>query len=45
LMQNLGKQTAFLLFEEGKKVKLPFSITWHETLAKEITEILEVKGS
>lgn len=39
--QNLGDQTAYLMFEGGKKVKLPFAITWNETLAKGIQEILE----
>jgi DNA polymerase-3 subunit alpha len=38
---NLGDEEATLLFEGGKKVKLPFKISWHETLAKEINEILE----
>ncbi len=39
---NLGDQTAFLIFEEGKKkVKLPFKISWTESLAKEIALILE----
>ncbi len=41
--ENLGDQTAFLLFEGGKKVKLPFQISWNETLAKGISEILEAK--
>ena len=38
---NLGDQTAFLMFEGGKKVKLPFQISWNETLAKSINEVLE----
>lgn len=41
LTNNLGVETATLLFEGGKKIKLPFNISWHETLAKEINEILE----
>lgn len=40
---SLGDQTAYLLFEGGKKVKLPFQIAWNETLAKGISEILEAK--
>ena len=40
LTENLGDQTAYLVFT-GKKVKLPFSISWNETLAKEISSILE----
>lgn len=49
--QNLGDQTAILLFESGttggsgKKVKLPFGISWNETLAKGIAAILENKVS
>lgn len=49
--QNLGDQTAILLFESGtpggsgKRVKLPFGITWNETLAKGIAAILENKVS
>jgi len=39
--QNLGDQTGYLVFEEGKKIKLPFQVAWNETLAKQITEILE----
>ncbi len=42
LTNNLGDQTAFLIFEGKKKVKLPFKIAWHETLAKEIGSILEL---
>lgn len=41
LTQNLGVQTAYLVFEAGKKIKLPFKISWNETLAKQIAEILE----
>lgn len=43
LTQNLGPQTGFLVFEGGKKIKLPFKIIWNETLAKQIAEILENK--
>jgi DNA polymerase-3 subunit alpha len=41
LTQNLGAQTAYLVFEKGKKIRLPFKITWNETLAKQIAEIIE----
>ena len=41
LTANQGDQTAILMFEGGKKVKLPFQISWNETLAKEISVILE----
>jgi DNA polymerase-3 subunit alpha len=37
---NLGDQTGFLVFEGGKKVRLPFKIAWNETLAKAIAETL-----
>ncbi len=43
LTQNLGAQAGYLVFEGGKKIKLPFKIIWNETLAKQITEILENK--
>ena len=42
LTQNLGNQTAYLMFEGGKKIKLPFKITWTERLAHEILEAIEV---
>ena len=41
LTENIGEQTAILVFEGGKKIKLSFKISWNETLAKQITEILE----
>lgn len=41
LTNNLGDQTAYLVFEGKKKVKLPFKITWNENLAKEISAVLE----
>ncbi len=47
LMANQGNQTAILMFDSesggsgGKKVKLPFQIAWNETLAKEISGVLE----
>ena len=41
LTENLGDQTAYLLFEGNKKIKLPFKIAWGETLAKGIANILE----
>jgi len=43
LTANLGAQTAYLVFEGGKKIRLPFKIIWNETLAKLIAEILENK--
>ncbi|MCX6704529.1 MAG: OB-fold nucleic acid binding domain-containing protein, partial [Candidatus Woesebacteria bacterium] len=43
LTQNLGGQSGYLVFEGGKKIKLPFKIIWNETLAKQIAEILENK--
>lgn len=49
LTQNLGDQTAYLVFGGdgggGKRVRLPFKITWNETLAKEITHILESQAA
>ncbi|MGA2910721.1 MAG: DNA polymerase III subunit alpha [Candidatus Microgenomates bacterium] len=45
LTDRLGEETAFLMFEGGKKVRLPFKIAWNETLAKEISDILESKPS
>ncbi len=41
LTQNLGDQTAILMFAGGKKVKLPFKIIWDETVAKSINAIFE----
>ncbi len=41
LTGNLGDQTGYLVFEGGKKIKLPFRIVWNETLAKQIAEIIE----
>lgn len=41
LTQNLGDQMGYLMFENGKRVKLPFRIAWNETLAKGIAGILE----
>jgi len=41
LTQNLGDQTGYLVFEGGKRVKLPFKIAWNERLAKEISQIIE----
>lgn len=47
LTNNLGDQTAYLIFDSHtggagrKKIKLPFKIAWNETLAKEISNILE----
>ena len=44
LTGNLGDQTAYLVFEGGRRVKIPFTIVWNETLAKQISEILENNG-
>jgi DNA polymerase-3 subunit alpha len=41
LTQNLGEQTVYLVFPAGKNIRLPFKISWNETLAKQISEILE----
>lgn len=41
LTSNLGDQTAYLIFAGGKRVRLPFTILWNESLAKEISGILE----
>jgi DNA polymerase-3 subunit alpha len=41
LTDNLGEQMGYLVFEQGRKIKLPFKIAWNETLAKRISEILE----
>ena len=37
---NLGDQTAYLVFEHSRRVRLPFKIAWNETLAKAIAETL-----
>lgn len=41
LTDNLGDHSGILIFENGKRVKLPFKIAWDETLAKNISNILE----
>jgi len=41
LTQNLGNQTAYILFPGKKKLKLPFQISWNETLANSISQVLE----
>ena len=41
LSGNLGDQVGYLVFEGGKKIRLPFNIAWNETLARQISEILE----
>lgn len=41
LTQNPGKQTAILVFEKNRKVKLPLKISWDQTLAKQIQDILQ----
>ena len=40
---NLGAQTGYLLFEGGRKVRLPFKIAWNESMAKAIAGLLENK--
>jgi DNA polymerase-3 subunit alpha len=45
LTENLGNQEAFLIFGEGKKVKLPFKILWNEKIAQQINNILERRTS
>ncbi len=40
LTQNLGDQSATLMFDGGKRVKLSFKISWNETLARLISEAL-----
>jgi len=40
LMENFGNQNAYLVFNEGKKVKLPFKIFWNDQLAQKIEEIV-----
>lgn len=45
LTENLGSLDAFLVFEGGKRVKLPFKINWDENLAQKIGDILENKSS
>jgi DNA polymerase-3 subunit alpha len=45
LTENLGDQDAYLVFDGGRNVKLPFRIYWNEGLAQKISEILENKAS
>lgn len=45
LLENTGDQSASLVFEGGRTVKLTFKIDWNETTAKSISEILENKAS
>lgn len=45
LTENLGDQKGTLIFENGKRVRLPFKIAWNETLAKSIISILENPAS
>jgi DNA polymerase-3 subunit alpha len=45
LTKNLGDQDAYLVFEEDRKVKLPFKIYWSDSLEREISSILENKVS
>lgn len=40
LTENLGDQDAFLVFDTGKKVRLPFKILWNEAIAQKINDIL-----
>lgn len=41
LTENLGDKEAYLIFEGGKEVKLPFKIAWDESISLKISEILE----
>lgn len=43
LLSSPGDETGNLIFEGGKRVKLPFKIKWNETLAKAIADTLESK--
>lgn len=45
LTSNLGDHTGTLIFEDGRRIKLPFKIAWGETLAKGINNILEGNAS
>ena len=45
LTENLGNQDAYLVFDTGKKVKLPFKILWNETLAHKINDLLTYQSS
>ena len=45
LIENLGNLDAFLVFDGGRKVKLPFKINWNENLAQKISDVLEAKSS
>lgn len=45
LTENLGDHDAYLVFENGKKVKLPFRIYWDEAVAQKISDILESEVS
>jgi len=42
LEANRGDHIGFLVFDD-KKIKLPFNITWNETLAKGIANTLEIE--
>jgi len=45
LVSHLGNQNVTLVFEKSKnRIKLPFKISWSETLAKEISDLLEGNG-
>jgi DNA polymerase-3 subunit alpha len=43
LIASPGTEAGTLIFDGGKRVQLPFKITWNETLAKAIADTLEVK--
>lgn len=45
LTENLGDKEAYLIFEGGKEVKLPFKIAWDEAISLKISDILENKMS
>ena len=41
LTQNLGDKTGYLVFSDGKKIKLPFKIIWTESLARLISDVVQ----
>ncbi|EKE12851.1 MAG: hypothetical protein ACD_13C00134G0012 [uncultured bacterium] len=45
LTENIGDKDAYLVFDGGRNVKLPFKINWNESLAQKISDILENKSS
>ena len=46
LLNNQGSKDITLIFTEtGKNIKLPYKISWNESIAKQISSILEGDGS